>query len=114
VGSFTKEQLERVRALAFKLQEGGKPQHEIAKQLNESGFKSPSGQSFNQSKVSALLAGKYRAEGRRRKKRKIRTQKDSADKKPKTSDELELCELVMASNISDSRKVAMLRKLLNG
>ena len=112
MGSFTKEQLERVRALAVRLQEAGKAQHEIADKLNEDGFKSPSGREFNQSKVSALLAGKYKAEGKRRRKRKAK--KEVSPPKPKTSDELELCELVMASNISDSRKVAMLRKLLNG
>ena len=112
MGSFTKEQLERVRALAVRLQEQGKAQHEIADQLNEEGHKTPSGLEFDQSKVSALLAGKYKAEGKRRKKRKAK--KEVSSPKPKNSDELELCELVMASNISDSRKVAMLRKLLNG
>lgn len=112
MGSFTKEQLERVRALAVKLQETGKAQHQIAKHLNDEGFKTPFGHEFDQSKVSALLSGKYKAEGRRRKKRKPK--KEASVSKPKTSDELELCELVMASNISESRKVAMLRKLLNG
>lgn len=112
MGSFTKEQLERVRALAVRLQDAGNAQHEIADKLNEAGYKTPSGGDFNQSKVSALLTGKYRAEGKRRKKRKAK--KEVSSPKPKTSDELELCELVMASNISESRKVAMLRKLLNG
>jgi len=110
---------------ALPLKEGGMMLEDIAIQLNEKGHSTGSGKQFNKGTIHQLLSNrgrvgrpkKRRSSKVRRKARAPRTAAYNVPVSPKKSaleDKIELLSLVMASNISETRKIDVIKGLVNG